>query len=67
MQDSTILTLIDSIGNAPLMAVIAFILWKIEKRITIMQVKIEYITGMRSREDAQHALDRLGAKQDDTI
>lgn len=65
MNDASLFQVLEQIGNAPLMALIAFMLWKIEKRMTILAVKIEYAAGLKSREKARDELNKLGADTDE--
>lgn len=65
MTDASLFQLLEQIGSAPLMALIAFMLWKIEKRMTILAVKIEYAAGLKSREKAHDELNKLGADTDE--
>lgn len=64
MTDASLFQLLEQVGSAPLMALIAFMLWKIEKRMTILAVKIEYAAGLKSREQAHDELNKLGAETD---
>lgn len=61
MTDASLFQLLEQVGSAPLMALIAFMLWKIEKRLTILAVKIEFAAGLKSRSSAHDELTKLGA------
>lgn len=65
MSDVSLFQMLEQFGTAPLMALVAFMLWKIEKRITILAVKIEYAAGLKSREKAHDELTKLGAGADE--
>lgn len=65
MNDASLFQVLEQIGSAPLMALIAFMLWKIEKRITILAVKIEYAAGLKTRAVAHDELAKLGADTDE--
>lgn len=65
MTDASLFQLLEQIGSAPLMALIAFMLWRIEKTLTVLAVKIEYAAGLKSRERAHDELSKLGADTDE--
>lgn len=67
MTENSLFQLLEQVGSAPLMALVAFLLWKIEKRMTILGVKIEYAAGLKSREVAHEQLAKLGALDDNDI
>jgi len=65
MNETSLFQILEQFGTAPLITVVAFILWKIEKRITILAVKIEYAAGLKTKEQAHDELVRLGAGADE--
>jgi hypothetical protein len=63
MENLSVFETLELIGAGPLLLLLAWLLWRIEKTVTIMTVKIEYAVGLKSREDAEVKLAQLGDEE----